>query len=199
MIFNGLKFHCKGPLIWGNIRYLGSLTPTTALPHPLITLPTLSLLSSLHTYHHTLFTTRHHISHTTLASPSVPHHTALFIHISSSHPSSFIIHSFIRTSSQSLSHPCTLIITLLASLPCTLPCTKLLAFPHHLHITPMPSNLPWPITPISLYTLYRVVYHILYTISDIPYPIYLCHTTIEYTIVYLYRVVLYPYTYPIYH
>lgn len=119
-ISKGLNFHCNGPLIWGNIRYLGSLTPTTSLPHPLITAFPLSLLSSLHTYHHTLFTTRHRISHTTLASPSIPHRTALFIHISSSHPSSFIIHSFIRTSSQSLSLPCTLIITLLASHPCTL-------------------------------------------------------------------------------
>ena len=91
-ILNGLKIQSNGPLIWGNIRPLGSPTPTSISPTPPHFLHTLSLLISFTSLHRTLFTSRHHISQSSLASLAslqiitlfTLRFTPYFIHFSSS-------------------------------------------------------------------------------------------------------------------
>lgn len=110
---NGLNFHIDGLLIWGNIRSLGSLTPTGTSPTPpqhkfhshsslLFTL-VITLSSSF------VIASRVHLPHPLVSL----HHITLFIHISSPTFTPYITLS----SSQTLS--------LLITLPCTFPCTLL--------------------------------------------------------------------------
>ena len=115
----GLKIHCNELLIWGNIRSLCSVTPTSLPPPPPHHSFTSSLLSSFRSLHHTLFIIHHHISCATLTSLSIPtSHRSLHSH--------FIIISFIVSFTLSI----TLSITLLLIIHHTFFITNTLASMH---------------------------------------------------------------------
>ena len=152
---DGLNFYRNGLLIWGNIRSLGSPTPTTVTPTPpqhsshsrsslLFTL-VITLSSS------TVITSRISLSHP-LVSPIL---LTLFIHISSPLFISFITLS----SSQTLSLLCTLLFTP----QCTLLVTLFVS-----DSTIIPSIKSKPLVHRSNHPIYHIPYT-LYTTLYTPY------------------------------
>ena len=152
---NGPKFHIDGLLIWGNIRSLGSPTPTAVTPTP----PqhsSHSRSSLLFTLVITLSSSFVITSHISLSHPLVsPTLLTIFIHISSPLFISFITLS----SSQRLSLLCTLLVTP----QCTLLITLFVS-----DSTIIPSIKSKPLVHRSNHPIYHIPYT-LYTTLYTPY------------------------------
>ena len=134
---DGLNFYCNGLLIWGNIRSLGSPTPTGTSPTP----PQHkfhSRSSLLFTLVITLSSSFVIVSRVRFPHPLASlHHITLFIHISSPAFIPYITLSSSQTLSLLCTFPCTLLSSHIVSEFSIIPSIEYRALVHHSNMVPI--------------------------------------------------------------